>query len=356
MYKTYDQIVSEIQSDMVASGSLATDFTDGSQIQTMIQVTSRALFTQWYMLELLVELFFVMSSEGPFLDLRVNERGIYRKEGVAATGPINFTRTSPSPISTDIPAGTTFSTLDGTVSVTTNVDTPLANGWESGTAQVTCTTVGVIGNLTAGTQLQIVGPSPSGLQTIVVGAGGLTGGVDVETDDELRARYLEVVQNPVDGGTPADYQVWADEVTGVTNVSVFPLARGNGTVDVVVAANGIPSADLVNQVQSVINTNRPIGADAQAKAPTAHSIDVTGNVTPAAGYTFATLQPLVTQAITNYINSVPIGGVVRVSAINDAIFRVQGVLDCSLSAPSANVVLAQEELATAGTITLTQGS
>jgi uncharacterized phage protein gp47/JayE len=356
MYKTYDQIVSEMQSDMLASGSQATDFTDGSQIQTMIQVTARALYTPWYMLEQLVELFFVMSTEGPFLDLRCGERGVPRKQGAAATGSISFTRTTPCPVSTDIPAGSTFQTLDGSVSMTTNADMPLATGWESGTVNVTCTTVGAIGNLAAGTPLQIVGPTPSGLQTIAVGTGGLAAGVDTESDDDYRARYLFIIQNPVDGGTSADYQVWADEVTGVTNVSVFPLARGNGTVDVVVASDGIPPASLVSQVQSAIDTNRPIGADAQVKSPTAHSIDVTGTITPAAGYTFATLQPLVIQAITNYINSIPIGGVVRVSAINDAIFRVQGVLDCSLSTPAANITLAQEELATPGTITLTQGS
>lgn len=356
MYKTYDQIVSELQADMLASGSQATDFTDGSQIQTMINVTARAYATHWYMLEFLVELFFVASCEGPFLDLRVNERGVTRKPGVAATGPISFTRTTPCPVSTDIPAGTTFSTLDGSVSVTTNADTPLASGWESGTVNVTCTTVGVIGNLAAGTQLQIVGPTPSGLQTIVVGSGGLIDGVNEETDDELRTRYLFTVRNPVDGGTPGDYQVWADQVTGITNVSVFPLARGNGTVDVVVASDGIPSSSLVSQVQNVLNTNRPVGADAQAKAPTANTIDVTGTVTPATGYTFATLQPLVTQAITNYLNSVPIGGVVRVSAIIEAIMGVPGVEDCTLSAPTANVANTQEQLAVPGTITLTQGS
>lgn len=356
MYKTYDQIVSEMQADMVASGSTATDFSSGSQLQTLINVTARALHSEWYMLEFLVELFFVISSEGPFLDLRVNERGVTRKEGTEATGDISFTRTTPCPVSTDIPAGTTFETLDGSVSVTTSADTALATGWESGNANVKCTAVGVIGNLAPGTQLQITGPTPAGLQTITVGSGGLTGGVDTETDDALRARYLFIIQNPVDGGTPGDYQIWASEVAGITNQQVFPLARGNGTVDVVIASNGIPSSDLVAQVQTVLNANRPIGADAQAKAPTANTINVTGTVTPATGYTFATLEPLVAQAITNYINSVPIGGVARIAGISKAIMSVQGVLDYSISVPAANVVLSQEQLAVPGTITLTQGS
>ncbi|GMA59741.1 baseplate J/gp47 family protein [Alicyclobacillus fastidiosus] len=356
MYKTYDQIVAEMQADMTASGSAATDWNDGSQIQTMVQVTSRALYTQWYMLELLVELFFVSSCEGPFLDLRVNERGIYRNQGTASTGPITFSRTTPSPVGTDIPAGTTFSTLDGTVQVTTTADTPLQSGWTTGTATVNCTTVGVAGNLVAGTPLQIVGPTPSGLQTIEVGAGGLTGGVDEESDDALRARYLYAIQNPVDGGTPADYQVWADSVNGVTNASVFPLARGNGTVDIVISDGGIPPDSLVEQVQSVISANAPIGADAQVFAPTANPVDITMTVTPATGYTFATVQTSVQQSLQNYISSIPIGGVVRVAAIQDAAFRTTGVLDCSISAPTANITLSEESMATLGNVDITQGS
>lgn len=356
MYKTYDQIVSEMQQDMIASGSLATDFTDGSQIQTMIQVASRALYSPWYMLEQLVELFFVMTTDGPFLDLRVEERGVTRKPGVASAGNITFTRTTASPVGTLVPSGTVFSTLDGLVEVTTTADDNLAVGWETGQASVNGTAVGVLGNLAAGTALQVAGPSVTGLQTIAVGPGALTGGVDAETDDQMRARYLQVVQNPVDGGTAADYKIWADEVTGITNVSVFPLARGNGTVDIVVSNGGIPDAATVTSVQNVINTNRPVGADAQAKAPTAHPVDVTITVTPATGYLFATVQTSVTQAIQNYLSTVPIGGTVRIAAIQDVAYRTTGVLDCTLTAPAANVVLGTEELATAGIITVNQGA
>jgi uncharacterized phage protein gp47/JayE len=356
VYKTFDQIVSEMQADMIAAGSQATDFTDGSQIQTLIAVTARALQNQWYMLEQLVELFFVISSEGPFLDLRVQERGISRKQGIASTGNVVFTRTTPSPIGSLVPAGTVFSTLDGSVEVRVTQDVNLASGWTTGSASVQCTVVGKIGNLPEGTPLQIAGPAISGLQTIAVGPGGLTGGVDTETDDELRARYLELIRNPVDGGTPADYLIWAKGVTGVTNASVFPLARGNGTVDILVSDGGIPSQDLINSVQTVINENRPVGADARVIPPTAHTIDVVVSVTLAPGYTLASVQTPVSQAIQNYISSIPIGGVVRVMAMADAVFKVPGVIDCSIITPSSNITLGNQELAVTGTITVQQSS
>ncbi|MFB5192801.1 baseplate J/gp47 family protein [Alicyclobacillus fastidiosus] len=354
MYKTYDQIVAEMQADMEASGSQATDWNDGSQIQTMVQVTSRALYTQWYMLEFLVELFFVSSCEGPFLDLRVNERGIYRNEGTASAGPIEFSRTSPSPIGSDIPAGSIFASMDGTLQFETTEDCSLPSGWTTGTVNVNCTTVGAAGNLVAGTPLQIVGPTPSGLQTITVGTGGLTGGVDTESDDALRARYLFAIQNPTDGGTPGDYLVWADAVNGVTNASVFPLARGNGTVDVVVSDGGIPSADFIAQVQAAIDAKVPIGADARVLAPTSHPIDATITITIDAGYTFDAVQPVALQAFTNYLSSLPNGGIYRVMAASDAVFKVPGVIDCSIS--GSNVQLGNEEMATPGNVNVAQGS
>lgn len=354
MYKSYDQIVSELQSDLISNGSQATDFSDGSEAQTQIAVTARALRSVWYMLEQMTELFFVSSTDGPFLDLRVGERGVTRKSGVAATGAITFTRTTPSPVGTLVPAGTQFSTLDGSVTLQTTADANLATNWTTGTANVVDTVGEAAGNLAEGTVLQVAGPTVIGLQTIAVGPGALTGGVDPETDDELRARYLEIIQNPVDGGTPADYEIWAKEVTGIIGATPIPLARGNGTVDVVVTNGGIPDANTVAEVQSVLDANRPVGADARALAPTAHSIDSTITVTLAPGYSLSSMESSILQAYNNYLSTIAIGGVYRTMAAADAIFKLAGIIDCSVS--GANIQLGQEEMAVPGNVSVEQGS
>lgn len=58
-----------------------------------------------------------------------------------------------------------------------------------------------------------------------------------ETDADLLDRLLSYIRRPPAGGNQYDYARWAKEVANVTGAWVFPLAQGNGTVDVVITAN-----------------------------------------------------------------------------------------------------------------------
>ncbi|MHB9156270.1 MAG: baseplate J/gp47 family protein [Endomicrobiales bacterium] len=73
-----------------------------------------------------------------------------------------------------------------------------------------------------------------------------------ETDAELLARLLDYIRRPPAGGNQYDYARWAKEIANVTGAWVYPLAQGNGTVDVVITANNavtgseIPSSHVVS--------------------------------------------------------------------------------------------------------------
>lgn len=352
MFKTFDQILADLIADLKANSNI-TDVQPGSLSYTILAVVARALRVVWFMVEQMGNLYFVSTSKGSFLERRCNERGVFRKVGTAATGTVNLTRSTAAPVGATMTKGTVLATLDGQFEFTVNSDVTLAAGWTSATASVTCTTVGVIGNLAAGTALQVVGSQVVGVQNIAVATGGLSGGTDTETDDQLRARYLYTIQNPINGGTAADYVVWATSVTGVKQAIALPLNRGAGTIDVVITDGGIPSDALVSSVSTKIQANRPVGADVQVLKPTAHAINVNGTLTAAQGYTNAQLAPLATQAVQNYLASIPIGGIVRYTGIIKAVMGVTGVLDFSMTAPTANVTLGATELATSGTITIT---
>jgi uncharacterized phage protein gp47/JayE len=120
---------------------------------------------------------------------------------------------------------------------------------------------------------------------------------------------------PNRGGAKKDYVRWALSVAGVTSAICLPLARGPGTVDVLITGeNGIPDADTVNAVQKVIDQNRPIGANARVIVPVVRVIDVLAQLTPKGGCDLAGLTSAVTAAISAYINSIPVGGEVLISA------------------------------------------
>ena len=59
----------------------------------------------------------------------------------------------------------------------------------------------------------------------------MTGGVEAENDDDLRARILQRIQNPPMGGAQADYVTWALAVPGVTRAWAAP-EQGIGTITV----------------------------------------------------------------------------------------------------------------------------
>ncbi|KEO81029.1 baseplate J/gp47 family protein [Tumebacillus flagellatus] len=345
MFKTYDQILMELLTSLRSNTGI-TDLQPGSLAYTIMAVVARGLRGLWFMLEQVVKLFFVSTSYGTFLERRCNERGVFRKLGTVATGTVRFTRTSPSPISTNLKQGTLLATMDGKIefAVTTDINLPL--GWTSVAVPVACLTIGKVGNLATGTALQVVGIAVVGVQNVSVEA--LSGGVDTESDGELRARYLFTIQNPQNGGTAADYLVWAMEVQGVVHAIPLPLSRGPGTVDVVVSDGSIPPDALVKAVSDHIQTKRPVGADVKVIKPDQHTIDVTATVTAMTGYALSTLDTQVKQAITTYLSNVPIGGVVRFTGIIQAAMSVPGVLDFNLTAPAANIQLSNTELAVPG--------
>ncbi|NOV01339.1 baseplate J/gp47 family protein [Paenibacillus planticolens] len=342
MFKSYEQIMAELLADLP---STLTDKLPGSLTYTLLAVVARSLRMVWFMLEQLLSLFFVSSSKGSFLERRCAERGVIRKLGTTAHGKVNLTRSTPAPIGTTLTKGTLLATLDGKIIFTVDNDISLPAGWTTILADVTCTTIGITGNLSPATPLQVVGAQVVGVQNIKVGTGGLIDGTDNETDEQLRARYIFTIQNPQNGGTPADYIVWAMEVRGVTNAISIPLNRGNGTIDVVITNGGIPSNELVDSVSAHIKTKSPVGANVQVIKPVPRLVVVAGTIIAAQGFTIDGLTPLVKQAIDSYVRNVPIGGVVRITGLIQAILSVKGVFDFVMSAPTSNITLNTIELA-----------
>ena len=95
----------------------------------------------------------------------------------------------------------------------TDADVTLVAG--TGTLALTAKVAGADGNDNAGITLSFVSPIASVNTTVTVGADGLSGGSDQESDTALRNRVLTRKRQPPHGGADFDYEVWAKEVSGV---------------------------------------------------------------------------------------------------------------------------------------------
>lgn len=107
-----------------------------------------------------------------------------------------------------------------------------------------------------------------------------SGGYDKESDENYRKRIHESEANVVGYGNIAWYKATAKSVAGVDKVKVIDLARGLGTVDVLIVAKGNEPANetLIKKVKDVIESNRLAGADVQVKAASTYPININATI------------------------------------------------------------------------------
>jgi uncharacterized phage protein gp47/JayE len=263
--------------------------------------------------------------------------GVARKPAAAATGSVTFAVQPGSVI-----AAGALTTADATV----------VGG--SATAPVQASVAAAAGNRATGQSLRLVSPV-DGVQPTAT-AGELSGGADVETDDALRARLLERIQAPPQGGAAADYVAWALAVPGVTRAWVYPQELGLGTVTVRfvrdldgTGAAIIPDAPEVAAVQAYIDERRPVTANVTVVSPTAVPLDFTiTDVVPDTAAVRAAVEAELQDLLLR--EAVP-GGTLLLSHIRAAISAAAGEADYTLTVPSADVSTSTGELTTMGTIT-----
>lgn len=366
-FKSFDQILSEMIADLEAKGTRLTDMNPGSVIRTLLEVAAAKFDEGHYLAERIINLFFVLTTTGQYLDRRVAERGITRKAGTKAAGSITASRSTPAPFGQLIPKGTTFETEDHTVQVATTADATLAQGQTSVTIPVETAAIGKAGNLQTGTALKQVGVAVSLIEMVTVAAPGLSGGSDGESDDDLRNRYLTVIQLPGTSGNKADYIKWALEVAGVGGVYVQPLWNGRGTVKLyLLGADKTPASQaVVDAVQAYIDPNpelgegkAPIGATVTCVAAPAVNIDVSATVVLDGSKNLNEVQAAFETALIDYLKEIAFSDdtTVRYSRIGSLILDTQGITDYSnlqVNAGTSNISVPAGSVAVKGTVTLT---
>lgn len=301
-------------------------------------------YQQWIARQILPD-----TADADYLERWASLYGLARKAAVAATGSIAFSGAPGSAV----PQGTQAKTLGGIAYVSTAPGTIGGGGTVSIAAQASVG--GASGNQAAATALTLTA-APSGVLSAAAIV-TMTGGVDAETDAALLARLLSRIRQPPHGGAAHDYVAWALEIAGVLGAYVYPSRRGLGTVDIVITtAGGLPSVQLIADVQAHINGLRPVTADCLVLGPTAIPVAVTASLT-LSGVTLAAATAAINTALAAYFGALKPGDTVYRTRIAALISDTKGVVDFALAAPAANVATTvdsdQSELATVGTVTLT---
>ena len=196
-------------------------------------------------------------------------------------------------------------------------------------------------DLPAGETLTLISPLTGVKAEAEVADGGISGGAAAEDDAALRARLLERVQFPPQGGTENDYRQWALAVPGVTRAWAKGNRFGPGTVGVTFVCDGaadiIPGPEKVAEVRAYLldPIRKPVTADVLVYAPLRQPVDIviqavvpdTDGVKAAVSAELAAL--FAREAIP--------GGRLLISHIREAISISAGEYDHVLVSPTADV-------------------
>jgi uncharacterized phage protein gp47/JayE len=295
----------------------------------------------------------VSCDDDQVLALHASLWGLTPALAAAASGLVAVTGT---PLAV-LPAGSSMQRADGTLYASA-ADIHL-NTTGNGSGRVVASTAGSVGNAAVGSGLTLLSPVRGIQGGLLVAAdadgNGLSGGTDAETTASLRARVLQRIQQPPQGGAVADYHQWAMAVPGVTRAWVLPGWLGPGTVGVTFCTDNAPygpapaTADVA-AVAAAIDAKRPVTAAVTVFAPSLVPVNLTLAIAPDT----SAVRAAVTAAFADFVTrEARPGGTLYLSRLWAALSAANGEWRHRLTVPSADLVIAAGHLAVPGTITWT---
>lgn len=295
----------------------------------------------------LFRLAFIEEGYYDYLDKRVNEFGIYRKNGEYATGEVEFKGT----VGTRIDNGSIIR-ING-LDYSVIKDIVISETTEENKSPIQANEVGVQYNVPIGSVF-FIAEEITGLESIVATT-EIEGGIDRETDEELRTRFYETQRNNATSGNVAHYEQWAKEVDGVYNAKVTPLWNGPGTVKVAIAGrNNKPvSEEIIEKCKAYLEEVRPIGATVTVVTPSELKINIAANITLNSAYSKEQAEAEVLTKLEEYLLTVT--DKVLYSNIFALLVNCDSIVDCTevkINNQTSNINISAEQVATTGTITL----
>ena len=294
--------VDELYGKMLAVFEEKTGFTmdDTADLAVRLYAAAAQIQTLYAYSDWAINQSFPQTARGVYLDYHAQMRGIARtaatKAVCATAGLVRFVTTKDGVI----PAGELYADIPAEAE-----------------------SVGTSGNAGAET-ITVMTRAPEGVSG-VLNPKAFTGGSGAETDEELRARVLD------------------------------SFIRLIGTVGVVIAApEGVPSEELLQQVQDDLDAVREIAVDVTVLAPKVQAVGVTAQLLPKTGVSFETAKAAAEKAVRALFTGALLGKSLYRAAISSAIFETGTVQNVKLLQPAADIPGTERTLCRLGEVTITE--
>jgi len=346
------------------------DLTVGSVLRAVVEANAAVVIWLEGLLLQVLAITRAATSSGADLDSWVADFGVTRLPAVAATGIVTFSRFTTTQ-QVLVPVGATVQTADGTQQFTVTIDTTnpaynaglggyvIAAGVGNVTVPVQALTAGAAGNAVAGS-VSVIAGAISGVDT-VTNTAAFTNGTDAESDTALRTRFIAYVgslskatKNAVAYAITSLKQGLVASIVenrtyaGATQYGYFYVVVDDGT--------GSPSSTLLANVANAIDAVRPLTSTFGVFAPVVVNASVAMTISTDAGADHAATALVVKNALTSYINALPLGTTLPFSRLAqvayDASPSVTNVTGVTLNSGTADLTATSQQVIKATSVTV----
>ena len=272
----------------------------------ILRVFCQELTELWDELEFIESQGLLSSATGANLDKVGQFYGVVRRAAVASStlgGPLSVLFTNNGGGTVTIPANTrVWSSSDTSISYYTVFPVNIAPG-DQGYVDVRAAAPGESYNIGAGK----IDSSNVGISSIsVTNELPITTGSDLETDANYRVRIQQEIYRR-EGSNLIAIRASLLEVPGVRDAQILNLARGTGTLDVLIYGfdRVVPDA-VIQECQRVLDENVAAGVSAVAKAPIVKFVDVDVRVVIKPSGVLSNVKSLISSVVRGYLDNLSI--------------------------------------------------
>ena len=350
------------------SSNQLVDLSVGSILRSIVEAYSAvALWLQSLILQLLVVTRAATSSDVD-LDSWMADFGLVRLQAVVASGVVTFSRFTPT-TQAIIPIGAIAQTADGTQQYAVVVDTTnpaysaslggyiVAAGNASVNVPVVAVAAGAAGNASVN-GVNTLGQAIPGIDT-VTNAAAFTNGADAETDSALRIRFIAYISS-LSKATKQAVGFAASALKQGLTYTLVENQQYNGTAQmgyfylVVDDGTGYPTSSLLASVYNAVDAVRPLTSTFGVFAPIVVLANIGMTISTGAGYDHAATAALVATALTNYVNSLPLGSSLTWTRLSQVAYEASpGVVNVSavlLNTSTSDLTASNKQVIKAGTV------
>lgn len=309
---------------------------EGSFTHNAVGACSYELSKAYMNMEDILKIGFIQDTFYDYLDARVGEFGVYRKQGTKSVGEL----TAIGEEGVYIPNGTILVSNGLQYVVLNDVVLPTEDK-----VVIEASEIGYKYNLSIDntfTPLEEI----RGLNSITL-TRDMTGGSDIETDEELLARFKRVVENPATSGNIYHYEQWALECEGIGRAKVYPLWNGNGTVKVMVTGNNNKPVDesLLKKCREYIENEMPIGCQLTVTTPTLLNVAIAARVDLVEGFTIEEIKEEFNLELDEYLKTLDTEFIYsKVYGMLAKLAGVDDLIELKVNEATSNIQISEDKI------------